>query len=102
MDVGYREGHVVDAGLTGAIQDEQVVVLAAKLAAQEHAVTRILIADREAHVPGVEIAHGDEVVREQHDVTDLHRLRMIVHRRATRRRAAPRQDRWRGVGATST
>src|ERR1700722_9574422 len=48
MDIGYREGHVINAGLSGTVENEEIVMFAHSLTSCEDAMVGIFIADREA------------------------------------------------------
>ena len=71
---------MVHAGLSRAVEDEQIVVLTPNLTAQKHAVAGVFVADREAHQLRVEGAHRRKIIGEQHDVANLGRLGTVINR----------------------
>src|SRR5262249_37182888 len=82
VDIGQREGDVIDPGTTRPIQNESIVVVADSLTTGEHTMTRIFIADDEIELLRIERAHGREIGSEHHHMPYVDRMRLVMNRRA--------------------
>lgn len=76
MDVGDRKGDVVHARFARAIQHEKVMVIADLLAAREHSMAWVFIADVEAERLSIKRAHCLEIRSEQDNVANIDGIRV--------------------------
>src|SRR5579883_2010338 len=82
MNVCHREGYMVDAGLAGSVEHEEIVMIADLLAAHEDAMAGIFVAHGETELFRIEGPHRLKIADKNDDVADVDREGPLVHRRA--------------------
>src|SRR4051794_40840822 len=80
VDVAHGEGHVVESALSRRdLQQEQVMVAAARCTAHEGSAVGIAVRGHEAEAVAVERAGRQHVVHEEHDVADFNGYRALIN-----------------------
>ncbi|MNE46484.1 hypothetical protein D3C80_1408260 [compost metagenome] len=81
VDVAHGKSYVIQATWTiRQFQQEQVVMPAARLSAQEHCPIDIAIRDLEAQYLTVETFGGGQIFDEEHHVANIDRLCLRIYR----------------------
>src|SRR5262249_21447528 len=80
VDISQCEGDMIDAGATGTVENENIVVVTDRLTPGEHTMIGIFVTDNKAELLGIECAHRREVGREHDHMSDVDGMRLVMNR----------------------